>query len=177
MIEMCKGCGRPVLVHRMAGLTVKADLTSLDGAGAVAEIMGGRQLWMVERNQQGQPTRLRGARPGEPGPVREHHCRTDARQGGCAAVSGPGTPPAVPALPKGPQSPSGRRVAPSTRSSGPQTDHSSARPAASPRSDSRSHPCDACKKPVLMDGPELYIAMELGATVMWAVHDECSTGR
>lgn len=26
----------------------------------------------------------------------------------------------------------------------------------------------------MMDGPETYVALELGATIMWAYHDECT---
>lgn len=170
----CPGCGRMVLIHSVANLTVKCEPTPLDGQGVAQELGAGRQIWTPEFGSPDGvggpsgpgliPKRLRPAQPGDSKLLREHRC---------VSVSGANPAPSVPAPPKAPQSPSGGRVAPSTRSSGPSTDHSGARRAASPRSETRSHPCDGCGKPVELDGAVDYVALELGATVMWAIHDGC----
>lgn len=167
MIEMCKGCGRPVLVHRIANLVVKCEPVALDGSGAVAEIMAGGSLWMVERNLQGQPVRLRGARPGEPGPVPEHRC-LNAQE----ALSRPRTPSVVPSPQPTPQRPPAGRTAPS---SGPSAAPSSVRTAASPafkidwsKVGEPSGPrCDGCSQPCA-DGT--YASIALGELTVWAHH-------
>lgn len=157
-LEPCIGCGRMILIHRVANLTVRCEPTPMDGQGVAQELGAGRQIWTPEFGPGLIPKGLRGARPGDAKLLREHRC---------AAVSGPGTPPAVPAPPKGPQSPSGRRVAPSTRSSGPRTDHSSARPAVSPRFDQGGPRCDECG--LIMEEGE-YVSAQLGEIYIWAQH-------
>lgn len=165
MIQMCRGCGSPILVDKILNLTVRCDPTPLTAAGDIVRLLTSPNppsLWMVEWNQQGQPARLRGARPGEAGPVREHRC---------TPAYGAGTPPVVAADPKAPRSPSDRLVAPSTPSLGPWTDHSSVSPAVQPRS---SHPCDSCRQAVELDEPELYVAATLGASLVSTRHAVCT---
>lgn len=163
-LKPCPGCGRMVLIHSIANLTVKCEPTPLDGQGVAQELGAGRQIWTPEFGPGLIPKRLRPAQPGDSKLLREHRC---------AAVSRPGTPSAVPAPPKAAPRPAQRRVAPSTPSSAPRTAPSGAPVAVSHRSETRSHPCDGCGKPVELDGAVDYMALELGATVMWAIHDGC----
>lgn len=159
-LEPCIGCGRMVLIHSIANLTVKCEPTPLDGQGVAQEIGAGRQIWTPEFGPGLIPKGLRGARPGDAKLLREHRC---------AAVSRPGTPSAVPAPPKAAPRPAQRRVAPSTPSSGPSTDHSGARRAASPRSETPV--CSACSQPC-QDGT--YASIEVGELLVWAQHvEEC----
>lgn len=156
-LEPCVGCGRMILSQSIANLTVKCDPTPLTDVGEIVGLLTSPNppsLWMVENG------RLRGARPGEPGPVREHRCVT---------VSGANPAPSVPAPPKAAPRPAESRVAPRTPSSVRPTAHSGAPAAAIPRSE----PCDRCRKPVILDGPELYVSFELGATVVYAAHETC----
>ena len=160
-LEPCIGCGRMVLIHRVANLTVKCDPTPLTDVGEIVRLLTSPNppsLWMVERNQQGQPVRLRGARPGEAGPVREHRC---------TPVSRPNPAPSVVAPPKGPSSPPERRVAPSTPSSVRPTARSGAPAAASPRSDGGGPRCDECG---IIMGEGDYVAVQLGEIYVWAQH-------
>lgn len=162
MIEMCTGCGRPILVHKIANLTVKCEPTPLTDVGDIVKLLTSPNppsLWMVERNQQGQPVRLRGARRGERGPVPEHRC---------TRVSGSQGPPSVLG---GPDAPKGRETgvqgvaAPSTPSSAPWTARSSAPSAVSHRSEGPR--CDRCSKPCA-DGT--YASIALGELTVWAQH-------
>lgn len=147
----------------IANLTVRLEIEPLDAAQATQALLGGRNLWRVTQ------TSVSGVRPAEltalaqrgntegPHIVQEHRC---------TATGAPTRPSPVPSgQPTPPRPPAGR----ATRFSGPSAAPSSAR-SAGPR---RSEPCDVCRKPVILDGPEQYIAVELGATVMWAIHDEC----
>lgn len=159
-LEPCPGCGRAVLIHSVANLTVKCEPTPLDGQGIAQELGAGRQIWTPEFGPGLIPKRLRPAQPGDSKLLREHRC---------VSVSGANPAPSVPAPPKAPQSPSGGRVAPSTRSSGPSTDHSGARRAASPRSETPV--CSACSQPC-QDGT--YASIEVGELLVWAQHvEEC----
>lgn len=162
-VRPCLGCGRPLIHHSVANLAVRLEPTPLDGSEAVAEIIAGRSLWMVDAQ------RVRPARPGEPGPLREHRCTETAQ----AALSRPFVPTPGPSVQPTPQRLSAGRTAPS---SGPSGGNSSVRSAERAHTDHRSHPCDACREPVVLDGPELYVSVELGATVMWAVHETCRKG-
>lgn len=166
MIEMkpCRGCGRPLIIHKIANLTVRLETEPLDLNGIMGELAASRSLWMVDNGK------VRPARPGEAGPLREHRCSAKAADAPLKP-SQTSTPPGVPANP--PVRPS----AGSRRSSGRRTDSSTpgfargASRTAPARSD--THPCDVCRGPVVMDGPELYAAIELGAAIVWAVHAEC----
>jgi len=182
MIEPCPGCGRMVLVGKIANLVVKCDPTPLTDVGDIVRLLTSPNppsLWMVERNQQGQPSGLRGARPGEPGPVREHRC---------TRVSGDGPLPRVlgdPMPPKGRETgvqPS--RAEPSeaqrfladlsTPFSAAPTAPSSARYAGTRLTDAGEGPvCDGCSRP-MADGT--YASIEVGDLVVWAQHVErCPT--
>lgn len=166
-VEPCKGCGRTLFMHRVANLVVRLEIEPLDAAKATEAILAGRELWRATS------TGITPARPAELDALRMRgntegpHIVATHR---CTAVSAPPRPSPVPSGQPTPHRPPAGRA---TRSSGPQAAPSSARSAASRRSDLRSHPCDTCRKPVILDGPELYMAMELGATVLWAIHDGC----
>lgn len=155
----CPGCGRMVLIHSIANLTVKCDPTPLADVGEIVRLLTSPNppsLWMVERNQQGQPTRLRGARPGEPGPVREHRCTA------AGALSSPSP---VSAPPKAAPRPAESRVAPRTPSSARPTAPSGARGAVS-----RTSECSLCGHPIRLADVETYAMIELGAAVIDAFH-------
>jgi hypothetical protein len=158
-----------ILTHSVANLTVKCEPTPLDGQGVAQELGAGRQIWTPEFGPGLIPKRLRPAQPGDAKLLREHRC---------AAAGALSTPPPLPAPPKAAPRPAESRVAPRTPSSARPTAHSGAQRAATPRSEGRttpprSEPCDVCRKPVALDGSEQYIAIELGATVVWAVHGTC----
>jgi len=166
MIQPCTGCGRLILLHRIANLTVKADPASLTDVGDILKLITGPNppsLWMVEHNRQGQPVRLRGARPGETGVVPEHRC---TRVGGPNPI-----PPAVPSRPvAAPQASPELSEAESVVGGPARPGDASTAPFDRPL---RSHPCDTCSEPVILGGPEEHAAIELGATVIWAQHAPC----
>lgn len=168
MIQPCPGCGRLILIHRiLPTLVVKADPAPLTDVGDILKLIADPNppsLWVVETNQAGQPNRLRGARPGEKPVVPEHRC---IRVGGPNPIgpTAPSRPVAAPqASPELSEAESvlGGPARPGDASTAP-FDHS--RPA---------HPCDACGRPVILDGVGEYAAIELGATVVWAVHSPCA---
>jgi len=170
MIQPCTGCGRPVLVHKIANLTVKCDPAPLTNVGDIVKLLtlpDPPALWVVEWNQHGQPVKLRGARPGEAGPVPEHRC---VRVSGSRIVSAAKetTPD-----PKGPQTGVQSLADPSTPSSAPWTDHSGAPVAASRRSEPR---CNSCSQSCA-DGT--YASISVGELTVWAQHvvGPCAEGR
>lgn len=162
-IEPCRGCGRTLGIHKIANLVVRLEIEPLDAAQATQTLLGGKNLWRVTQTsvsgvRPAELTALAKAEPGErPHIVQEHRC---------AAVSRPDRPSPVSQVQPVPHEPSADRQTPS---SGPSAAPSSARPAG-PR---RSEPCHSCQKPVILDGPEEYVAIQLGATVIWAQHREC----
>lgn len=169
-IEPCKGCGTPVWLMVDMGVTVKADLNPLDASAAAYALLGGRELWTLRLTQDGRPYSLLGASPailgGLNGPtpptvLGQHQC-LKAQE----AASRPFGQGVRPSLQETPPSPPVGRAAPF---SGPSRGTSSVRVAERPR----TRACDECSRPVIIDGPELYTAIELGATVIWAVHDNC----
>lgn len=162
-VEPCRGCGRSLLIHPVANLVVRLEIEPLTADEAMQALLGGKNLWRVTQTSVSgvRPAELTALRTAEPG-ERPHVCQEHR----CAAVSRPNPPSRVPSGQRTPHRPPAGRA---TRSSGPSAAPSSARSAGRPRSE----PCDVCRKPVILDGPELYIAVELGATVMWAIHDEC----
>lgn len=165
-VEPCRGCGRSLFIHPIANLTVRLEIEPLDAAQATQALLGGKNLWRVTQTSVSgvRPAELTALAQAEPG-ERPHVCQEHR----CAAVSRPDRPSPVQEVnpaPKGRQAP---LVAVSTQSSVRSTTRSFARPAVS----RRSEPCDACRKPVELDGPEEYAAVELGATVMWVQHAVC----
>lgn len=162
-LEACQGCGRHLLVGKIANLDVKCEPTPLIEVGEIIRLLttpNPPSLWMVERNQQGQPTRLRGARPGETGVVVEHRCTVKAAD----AVLKPSTSAAGETMPPKAPRPS---VARSAASSGHSTDHSGVRGAAN--QDSSWPACDRCSKP-MANGT--YASVEIGELTIWAEHVE-----
>src|SRR5690606_423581 len=109
-IKPCRGCGRPLIHHRVANLDVRLEPTPLGAQEAVGEIIAQRSLWVVDQGK------VRPARPGEAGPLREHRCRPDARQNGCTAAGAPLPPSPAPSGQPTPQRPPAGRT---TRFSGP----------------------------------------------------------
>lgn len=149
MIEItpCRGCGRHLIHHRVANLAVRLELEPITGQEAVGEIMAQRTLWMVDQGK------VRPARPGEPGPLREHRC---------TAAGALRTPSPVPAPQPTPREPSAGQQTPS---SGPRTAYSSARSAAI--RDSENPRCPDCGL-IMHDGD--YVSVELGQVMLWAIH-------
>jgi len=167
MIQPCAGCGRLILLHRIANLTVKADPAPLTDVGDILKLIAGPNppsLWAVEYDKAGRPNRLRGARPGETPVVPEHRCLRVGGQGKPTLSAPPSrsvvAPQASPELSEaesvvgGPARPGDASAAPFDRPL-------------------RPHPCDTCSEPVVLGGPEEYAAIELGATVIWAQHTPC----
>lgn len=158
--EPCAGCGRILVVQPVLNLVVKCDPVPLSDVGEIVRLLTSPNppgLWMVERNEQGHPVRLRGARPGELGPLAEHRCPVNAQE----AISRPATPSVVPGARPTPHEPSAGQQTPS---SGPRTAHSSAR-SAGPRT---SNPvCNACARP-MADGT--YASVSVGEILVWAEH-------
>lgn len=141
-----------------AGLRWTADIVPLDRETAIQAMIAGRELYTVAgtlmtRYRTGQPAGTMHA---------SHGCPSGAARALEKASPGPSPQPTPPG-------PSAGRTAPF---SGPQTGHSSVRSAERHRS-SRSEPCHVCRKPVILDGPEQHVAIELGATVIWAQHEIC----
>lgn len=184
-IEPCVGCGRMILTERMAGLTIKCDPTPLTDVGDIVRLLthpNPPSLWVVEKNQQGQPVRLRGARPGELGPVPEHRCQE--RFSGSLPASPGGRRPESPVTP--PKALQGPPAAPSTPSSAPRRERSSAQPVGSALSERLNRVgegpvcpaergpavlCDGCSQPCA-DGT--YASVQLGELTIWAQHvTEC----
>jgi hypothetical protein len=173
-VENCRGCGRIIYVHPVANLSVRLDTEPLTADEAVQVLIAGRNLWRVTstsvspvRPAELSALRKRGTTEG-PSIVREHTCTA------AGAPNAPSPVPGAASAPKGPEA--GTQRLPADRStrpaSNPPTERSSA-PAAAPRTSDRYHPCDGCSRPVTLDGPELYLAMELGAHVVWAMHADC----
>lgn len=168
-VESCRGCGRSLFIHPIANLVVRLEMEPLDAAQATQALLGGRNLWRVTA------TSVTGVRPAEltalaqRGATEGPHVCQEHR---CTAVSRPDGPPRGKESwtnPKGPEKPAQSHAGPSTPSSARPAASSGARPAG-PR---RSSPCVACGTLVIIDGPEEYVAAELGATVMWAQHVAC----
>jgi hypothetical protein len=158
-LEPCIGCGRMVLTHKIANLTVKCDPSPLDGQGVAQELGAGRQIWSPSLDGRS----LKGARPGDAKLLREHSC---------TAAGALRTPPPVPgaaSAPKGRETGTQPLVVPSTPSSAPWTAPSGAPAAVSPRSD-LTHPCSLCGHPIDAADVETYALIELGATVIDAFH-------
>jgi len=166
MIQPCTGCGRLILLHRIANLVVKADPAPLTDVGDILKLIAGPNppsLWAVETNQAGQPNRLRGARPGETGVVPEHRC-TNRGTSNAVMASLPASKPngATP----GPKEPPAGRTTPSSAPQGLTVDDAA-------RQASDAPACDRCGKPCA-DGT--YAAVQLGDIYMWAQHlaDYCN---
>ena len=127
-LEPCIGCGRMILTHSIANLTVKCDPSPLDGQGVAEELGAGRQIWTPEFGPGFIPKKLRGARPGDAKILREHRCTA------AGALRSPSPVPGASQLPKGREEPAQSLAGPSTPSSAPRTAPSSARRAVNPRS-------------------------------------------
>lgn len=160
-VEPCRGCGRLLLVHPIANLTVRLDSVPLEPDGAVQALMGGIPLWRVTS------TSVSGARPAELTALRERGSTEGPRihqEHRCTAVSGPNTPKAVSASPKGSQRPPADRSA--LQGSVRRPERSSAPSAATPVSEPR---CDGCGEPC-SDGT--YASVAIGDIIVWAAHVE-----
>ena len=154
-LEPCAGCGRHVLIQKIANLTVKCDPTPLTDVGEIVRLLTSPNppgMWMVDSGK------LRPARPGELGPVREHRCTVNAQE----ALSRLRTPSKVSTPQPTPHEPSAGQQTPF---SGPSAANSSARSAGPARSDGPR--CSACSKPCA-DGT--YASIEVGELVIWAQH-------
>lgn len=147
-LKPCRGCGRPLIYHSVANLAVRLEPTPLDLNGIMGELAASRSLWMVDEGK------VRPARPGEAGPLKEHRC---------TATGAPISAPAVPTPQPTPQRPPAGRT---TRSSGPSAAPSSVRSADSPRSDGGPR-CDECGL-IMQDGE--YVSVQLGEIYVWAQH-------
>ena len=182
-LEPCRGCGRPLIHHRVANLAVRLEPSPLDLNGIMGELAASRPLWMVDEGK------VRPARPGEPGPLREHRCPVSAQTAidsipprRSEPLSRPSSPPQVLGGDRSPKVPQAGvqslPAAPSTPSSARPTASSSVPAAGRPPFEvdvgaPRTHPCDTCQQPVALDGGDGYMAAQLGATIMWAAHTVC----
>ena len=162
-LEPCIGCGRMILTHSIANLTVKCDPSPLDGQGVAEELGAGRQIWTPEFGPGFIPKKLRGARPGDAKILREHRCTA------AGALRSPSPVPGASQLPKGREEPAQSLAGPSTPSSAPRTAPPSARRAANPRSE-LTHDCSFCGYPIDAADVETYALIQLGATVIDAFH-------
>lgn len=160
VLSTCPRCGRHVMAANHAGMVVAINLEPVSAQSVAQAVVDGRMIYTV-RNQ-----RLVGIKFGTRVPDDahvEHEC-------GSAVVYRPVTPSVAPDPQEAPGKAAEGRTAPF---SGPKTTASGAPSAETPASRPRTHPCEACRRPVTIDGPELYTAIELGATVVWATHETC----
>lgn len=154
-LKPCRGCGRPLIHHSVANLAVRLEPTPLDLNGIMGELAASRSLWMVDGGK------VRPARPGEAGPLREHRCSVKAADAPLEP-SQPSPPPGVPA------NPPVRPRTPSRRSSGQRTTPPGVLYAGSRVSDIGEGPvCDSCSTP-MADGT--YASIEVGELTVWAQH-------
>lgn len=158
-LEPCIGCGRMVLTHSVANLTVKCEPTPLDGQGVAQELGAGRQIWTPEFGPGLIPKRLRAARPGDTKLLREHRCTA------AGALSTPSPVPGASQSPKGRETGVQSFAAPSTPSSARPTV-----PSGVPAAASRTSDCSLCGHPIELADVENYVMIELGATVIDAFH-------
>lgn len=166
-IEPCIGCGRIILQHRIANLVVKCEPTPIANVGDIVKLLSAPNppgLWMVERNQAGQPSRLRGARAGELGVVPEHHCAAATRVSDRKPPAGhPQPAQASPSISEA-ESVLGGPARPGDASTAP---FSTSRRINTPR-------CDGCSRPCA-DGT--YASIQLGDLTVWAHHVTTCEGR
>lgn len=146
-LSQCPRCGAYVIAGRTSGYPVAVNTIPLDAQTLARALVDGRQVYRPRRGEQGSVVGLEWIKPGsqplDGTMVAEHECGSTVVYRPVKAPVDPPVPVAAPAAPAG------------------------VHPA------SRTHPCDACGKPVTIDGPEEYAAVELGATVVWAVHSPC----
>lgn len=170
-VEPCRGCGRILMIHPVANLTVRLESEPLDAQGAATALVAGRNLWRVTATsakgvRPAELSALRTAEPGErPYVVQEHRC---------TAAGAPHTPSPVlgdPSLPKGPEAgvQSLSPVGLSIPSSEPSPEDSSA-PAADRLP---TEVCSVCRKPLDPSDAGNYVALQLGATVVDSFHANC----
>lgn len=183
-VEPCINCLDVIFVVELGGTRIKADPTPLDAMGAVSAITDQRELYRVKQLGKVPATigsagpevlRALNAEPGDrPHVVREHRCTLASRPRTPSPVSGATTPP--------PQAPAARTTASQGRSTGaysvPVADPRGTRPLSVPeklelkRQEELGHlPCENCGEE--LGGPENRMMMELGATVLWAIHGDC----
>lgn len=173
-------CGQIIYLVVESGLRWTAEMTPLDRQGAILALTGGQELYLVDGDKMRvAPPELLAAGPGASKVVASHPCPPGAAVALERNLGGPGaqgTPPVPP-------------VAPQNRFSGQQgatpTVAAAVNPPSSPFLDllkaevgdpgkfRRTQPCEKCKQPIEIDGPEEYTAVELGAKVVWAVHEDC----
>lgn len=172
-VEPCRGCGRIILLGKIANLDVKCDPAPLTNVGDIVKLLTSPTpptLWMVEKNRQGRPMGFRGARPGEAGPVAEHVCTVKAAD----AVLRPSAPRGGETVPpKAPRPPAARSAASSghsTVSSGaPGAGTLDSKPSgASLRSS--DVPCSVCGNMIHLTDVGTYALIELGAVLVDAFH-------
>lgn len=159
-IEPCLGCGRGVLIHKIANLAVKCDPSPLDGVGVAREIVAGRSLWTPVFGPGLIPKELKPGRPGDTKLLAEHRC---TRVSGASAPATPSRPVVAP------QASPTLSEAESVLGGPARPGDASTAPFSSSR---RTNPCcDGCSEP-MADGT--YASIELGSLVVWAQHvTEC----
>lgn len=152
-LSRCGRCGSYVLWATRSGYSLAVNPEPVDAQRLARAVVDGRQVYDVRRNERGEIHRLDWHRIGvplTPDSVVEHECGSAVVYKPVKAPVDPPVPTAAPAVPVG--VPRASEVLP--------------RPF-------RAHPCDVCGKPVEIDGVEAYVAIELGAAVVWACHETC----
>ena len=164
-LSRCGRCGSYVLWATRSGYSLAVNPEPVDAQRLARAVVDGRQVYDVRRNERGEIHRLDWHRIGvplTPDSVVEHECGSAVVYKPVKAPVDPPVPTAAPAVPVG-----------VPRASRPLRDSVTLRDFDASPLPSRSHPCDWCGKPVEIDGVEAYVAIELGAAVMWACHETC----
>lgn len=184
--EICRSCGRLLYADTVGGLNIRTETQPLEADGALSALLGGETLYRA-MHLGGRPSGFRAATPdvlaalraepsSRPHVVREHRCPNRGREAVQAALSRPAGPTVAKVVDPTPKARVAPSWTPSSVSPTPVSSDRSADSAAPRRSEpgrTRLAPCERCRKPVVIDGPELYAAIELGATVIWAEHETC----
>ena len=184
-VEPCRGCGRTLLVHPVANLSVRLDSEPLDAQTAVQALLDGRNLWRVTQTsvKGARPAELSALRTAEPGErpfiAAEHRCP----QGAPSRLR---STPEVSEYPKGPPSPP---AAPSRPSSGPTTDSSTPGSVLAAGTQGgepfqidwskvgETVVCSVCSRAIDVDATDSYAMIELGAALVDAFHTGECPGR
>lgn len=146
-LSQCPRCGTYVIAGRTNGYDVAVNTTPLDAQTLAAALIAGRQIYRPRFGERGNVVGLDWIRPGseplDPSMRGEHECGSTVVYKPVKAAVG-GNPSPAPA----------EAVRPTGQLS-------------------RGHFCDHCGVLIPLDGHEEYVAVELGATVIWATHTDC----
>lgn len=166
-LSQCPRCGTYVLAGRTNGYPVAVNMTGLDAQSLARALVDGRQVYRPRLGERGNVVGLEWVKPGsqplDGSMVAEHECGSTLVYRPVAA--------------QGAANPHPPRVRPSSGHGGAEKGHpwtgapERLAESATPRLSKRTHPCELCNSPIEIDGAEEYVAVELGATVVWAQHN------